>query len=93
MFDSVRCMPTEKPRFGSGRPLGARINPNSPGQVGRRPPNPVVPLLTGVMWIIVGVVIVVWFDAGWRFVVGFVCIGVGGLFVRGGLAALIRRSP
>jgi hypothetical protein len=51
-----------------------------------------VPLITGVMWITVGVVIFATFTAGWKYLVGGVCIGVGGLFVRGGLAAIVRRG-
>ncbi|MCU1393087.1 MAG: hypothetical protein JWM34_1515 [Ilumatobacteraceae bacterium] len=51
-----------------------------------------VPILTGLMWIVVGILIMSTFSADWRYVVGAVAIGVGGLFVRGGLVAFIRQS-
>lgn len=44
------------------------------------------------MWIAVGIIMMVSLSAGWRFLVGAVCIGVGLLFVRGGLAAIVRQS-
>lgn len=66
--------------------------PPLPGPVGRRPPQPLVPLATGLMWIIVGVVILIWLTASWKYVAGIVAIGIGVLFARGGLAALIRQS-
>jgi hypothetical protein len=52
---------------------------------------PAVPILSGVMWIVVGIVIIVGFTAAWKFAVGIVCIGVGLLFLRGGLAAYVRQ--
>jgi hypothetical protein len=79
------------PRRKPSRPFGDRVDPNQPGQVGRRPPVPGVPIMTGLMWIIVGVVILVWFTAGWKWAVGIVCIGVGLLFLRGGLVAYVRQ--
>jgi len=51
-----------------------------------------VPLASGLMWIVIGIVMMVTFSASWRFVVGAVCIGIGALFVRGGLAAYVRQS-
>lgn len=51
-----------------------------------------VPIVSGVMWIVIGVIMMTSFTASWRYVVGAVCIGVGLLFVRGGLAAFIRQS-
>jgi hypothetical protein len=80
----------DQPRRRS-RPFGERVDPEHPGQVGRRPPVPAVPLFSGVMWIVVGVVILVGFTAGWKWIVGILCIGVGLLFVRGGLAAYLRQ--
>ena len=77
---------------GKQRPFGQRVDPVTPGQVGRRPPNPMVPIVSGVMWIVIGVIMMTSFTASWRYVVGAVCIGVGLLFVRGGLAAFIRQS-
>jgi hypothetical protein len=44
------------------------------------------------MWIIVGVVILIWLTASWKYVVGIVAIGIGVLFARGGLAALVRQA-
>jgi hypothetical protein len=73
-------------------PFDTRVDTNAIGQVGRRPGSPSMPLIIGVMWVAVGVVILVTFTASWRFIVGIVCIGVGGLFIRGGLAAIVRRS-
>jgi len=73
-------------------PFDTRVDTDAIGEVGRRPGSPTVPLMTGLMWVAVGIVILVTFSAGWRFVVGVVCIGVGGLFLRGGLAAIVRRS-
>jgi len=61
-------------------------------QVGRRPPQPLVPIVSGVMWIVVGIVVLVRFTAGWRYVVGIVAIGIGLLFLRGGAAALARQA-
>jgi hypothetical protein len=73
-------------------PRKRRSDPPPLGQVGRRPPQPAVPLLSGVMWIVVGIVIIVAFTAGWKYVAGIVCIGIGILFLRGGLVALARRD-
>jgi hypothetical protein len=50
-----------------------------------------VPLLSGAMWVVVGIFILVSFSAGWKYVVGAVCIGVGLLFLRGGLVAYLRQ--
>ena len=61
-------------------------------QIGRRPPNPSVPMLSGLMWVVVGVVILVAFRASWHVVVGIVCIGIGALFVRGGVVAARRQT-
>jgi hypothetical protein len=44
------------------------------------------------MWVIVGVAILVGFHAGWKWAVGLVCIGIGLLFMRGGLVAVVRRD-
>jgi hypothetical protein len=49
-------------------------------------------MVTGVMWIVVGIVMMATFTASWKFVVGAVCIGIGGLFLRGGLASFIRQN-
>jgi hypothetical protein len=73
-------------------PADRQPETGSIGQVGRRPSPPLVPLLSGTMWIIVGIAMFVVLTAGWRFIVGGVCIGVGLLFVRGGLVAIVRRS-
>ncbi|HKA03804.1 MAG TPA: hypothetical protein VKD67_05725 [Acidimicrobiales bacterium] len=83
-------MPAERPRKPS-RPFGERVDPDRPGQVGRRPPLPAVPIMSGLMWVVVGVVILVAFTASWKWIVGIVCIGVGLLFLRGGLAAYLRQ--
>jgi hypothetical protein len=76
----------------ASKAAAARPAPGAPGQVGRRPPNPFVPMLAGIMWIVVGIIVLTTFTAGWRFVVGAVSIGVGLLFVRGALTALARRD-
>jgi hypothetical protein len=61
-------------------------------KVGRRPPQPIVPIASGLMWIGVGVVAFVSFSSGFKFVVGIFAVGVGLLFLRGGLtAALVRQ--
>jgi ABC-type siderophore export system fused ATPase/permease subunit len=52
----------------------------------------VVPILAGAMWVVVGVVALLTFSASWRYVVGIVAIGVGLLFLRGGLTALVRQD-
>ena len=49
-------------------------------------------MLAGIMWIVVGIIVLTTFTAGWRFVVGAVSIGVGLLFVRGALTAFARRD-
>jgi hypothetical protein len=66
--------------------------PTPTPQVGRRPPNPTVPLLSGLMWFVVGCIVLFAFSAGWHIAVGIACIGVGGLFVRGALAAARRQT-
>jgi hypothetical protein len=43
------------------------------------------------MWVGVGVVILVALTANWKWVIGVVCIGVGLLFLRGGLTAYLRQ--
>jgi hypothetical protein len=79
------------PRRKPVRPFGERVDPDHLGQVGRRPPVPAVPIMSGLMWIIVGVAIFIAFTASWKWAVGIVCIGVGLLFLRGGLAAYVRQ--
>jgi hypothetical protein len=75
----------------SGDPRRHRVPP--PGaQVGRRPPQPMVPIVSGVMWIVVGIVVLVSFHAGFKFVIGIFAIGVGLLFLRGGLTAAARQQ-
>ena len=44
------------------------------------------------MWVVVGIVVLVAFDATWKYVVGLVAIGVGVLFLRGGLTAVVRQD-
>jgi hypothetical protein len=74
------------------RPSRSHRVPPTGGQVGRRPPQPFVPIITGLMWIAVGATALIWFDASWRYVVGIFAIGVGLLFLRGGLAAIVRQN-
>jgi hypothetical protein len=52
---------------------------------------PAVPIMSGLMWIVVGLVVLIGFTAGWKWAVGIVCIGVGLLFLRGGLVAYVRQ--
>ena len=61
-------------------------------QVGRRPPNIVVVLLTGVMWVAVGVIMLLGLTTGWKWAVGLFSIGVGVLFLRGFVVAVLRRD-
>jgi len=63
-----------------------------PPQVGRRPPNPTVPLLSGLMWLVVGLVMLFAFTASWHIAVGIACIGVGGFFLRGAIIAARRQT-
>jgi hypothetical protein len=44
------------------------------------------------MWIIVGIVALATFKASWKYVVGIFAIGVGLLFLRGGVVALVRQD-
>jgi len=63
-----------------------------PGQVGRRPSQPGFLLAVAAMWIIVGVMILVWVHAGWRIVPAVVAIGIGLFFLRGAAATVLRRQ-
>ena len=69
---------------------GADAGP--PPQVGRRPSNPGLLVGIAAAWIVVGIVIMVTFDAGWKFIPGIVAIGVGLMFLRGAAATVVRRS-
>ena len=64
----------------------------APPQVGRQPSS--LGLLVGIAgaWIVVGIVIMVTFSAGWRFIPGIVAIGIGLLFLRGAAATVVRRQ-
>ena len=51
-----------------------------------------MPVLAGLMWLVVGIIALVTFTASWKYVVGIVAIGVGLLFLRGGITALVRQD-
>ena len=61
-------------------------------QVGRRPSNPGFLVLLAIVWIVVGVVLMLTLDAGWKFIPGIVSIGIGLLFLRGAAATVVRRQ-
>jgi hypothetical protein len=63
-----------------------------PGQVGRRPSNPVFLALVGVLWIGAGFVALLGLQASWKLVPGIVFIGVGLFYVRGAATTAVRRS-
>ena len=44
------------------------------------------------MWIAVGIVALVTFTASWKTIAGVVAIGVGVLFLRGGIMAFARQG-
>lgn len=77
----------DKPRSKRSHPA-----PLTGSQVGRRPPQPVIPVITGLMWIAVGIVALVTFTASWKTIAGVVAIGVGVLFLRGGIMAFARQG-
>lgn len=64
----------------------------APPQVGRQPSSPGLLVGIAAVWIVVGVVIMLTFSAGWRFVPGIVAIGIGLLFLRGAAATVVRRQ-
>ena len=63
-----------------------------PVQVGRRPSRPSFLLAVAVAWLVVGVVILTTFSAGWRFIPGVFAIGIGLFFVRAAAATVVRRE-
>ena len=72
------------------KPASAEAAP--PGQVGRRPSQPGFLLAVAAMWIIVGIVILIWVHTGWRIVPAVVAIGIGLFFLRGAAATVLRRQ-
>ena len=77
----------DKPRSKRSHPV-----PLTASQVGRRPPRPVIPVITGLMWIAVGIVALATFTSSWKVIVGVVAIGIGALFLRGGIVAFARQG-
>lgn len=79
--------------------LPARIGPfarpdrDAPlGQVGKRPSSPANLLVLGLAWIVCGVLALVALEASWKLIPGAVMIGIGLLFLRGGLTSVARRD-
>src|SRR4051794_35392826 len=62
-----------------------------PAQVGRRPSRPSFLLAVAVAWLVVAVVILTTFSAGWRFIPGVFAIGIGLFFARAAAATVVRR--
>jgi ABC-type siderophore export system fused ATPase/permease subunit len=67
--------------------------PSINDRIGRgTPSSPFVPIVSGIMWILVGIVAFIAFSTSWKYVVGIFALGVGLLFLRGGLASLVQRD-
>jgi hypothetical protein len=63
-----------------------------PERAGRRPSNPSFLLVVGVVWIACGFVALIGMSAGWRLIPAIFFVGMGLLYLRGGLVALARRD-
>lgn len=61
-------------------------------QVGKRPSPPGFLLAIGLFWIAASIVMVFALHSSWKLVPVVVGLGVGMLYLRGGLTALARRA-
>jgi hypothetical protein len=61
-------------------------------QVGKRPSPPALLFAIGAIWVAVGIVLVFTLHSGWKLVPVVVSIGIGALYLRGGITALARRA-
>ena len=62
------------------------------GQVGKRPSNPAMLLLLGVMWIGGGVVAFIDLHASWRLIPSIAFTGVGLLYLRAAGTTFLRQE-
>lgn len=61
-------------------------------RVGRRLSDPRMLLAIAVSWLAVGIIMLVALHASWKLVPAIFSIGVGMLYLRGALGAVIRRE-
>jgi hypothetical protein len=61
-------------------------------QVGRRPSPPGLLFAIAGLWIGVGIIALVALSASWKLIPGVVFIGIGLLYLRGGLTTVARRG-
>ncbi|MGO9872661.1 MAG: hypothetical protein ACLPVY_02580 [Acidimicrobiia bacterium] len=61
-------------------------------QVGKRPSSPLMLAVTGVVWIVCGVIALTELHASWKFIPAIFFIGVGLLWVRGAAATAARHE-
>ena len=76
------------------RPNQARPRPApaSPGQVGRRPSNPALIMLVGLIWVGCGVYALFSLTASWKLIPAILFVGIGLFFIRGAAATYVRRD-
>jgi hypothetical protein len=61
-------------------------------QVGKRPSPPALLLVIGAIWVVAGIVMIFALRSSWKLVPVVVSIGIGLLYVRGGITALARHA-
>ena len=61
-------------------------------QVGKRPSPPALLFAIGAIWVAAGIVLVFALHSSWKLVPVVVSIGIGVLYLRGGITALARRA-
>jgi hypothetical protein len=79
-----------KPRKQSSK--GKKPSEEIAPQVGRRPSPPGLLFAIAGMWIAVGIIALVALSATWKLIPGIVFIGIGLLYLRGGLTTVARRG-
>jgi hypothetical protein len=71
----------------------AKPDPDAPpGQVGKRPSPPANLFVVGLAWVVCGIGAFFVLHASWKIVPGVVFIGIGVLFLRGALTAVVRHD-
>ena len=80
-------------RADSGSPTsGSRGEPKPTPQVGKRPSPPGLLFLIGAVWVVAGIVLIFALHSSWKLVPVVVSIGIGLLYIRGGITALARHA-
>lgn len=68
------------------------MDPDNPGQVGRRPSRPSFLAIVSLMWIAAGVLTLAYLHASWKLIPAVVYFGLGLLYLRAAVASVMRQQ-